>query len=237
MASPWPCRALPRLAGTLRLLSRQTGQTRQSSSSSSQPSHHDAHRPQHDPYALLSKPTWSVRTLLPPSASRSPSSSQPPQKEPSITPDQLSHLLRLSALPQPADDAEARRMLADLDAQLHFVRDVQRVDTDGVDPLPSIRDETPAGLREATVTVDTLRHALAEEEVVGRCRRPRRRRTGTATTSGGKGGQGQKQIEGVEDWDVLGCAAEKVGRYFVVRSGKGAAATSNGFVEGFDRGS
>jgi hypothetical protein len=26
---------------------------------------------------------------------------------------------------------------------------------------------------------------------------------------------------GVEDWDVLGCDRQKVGRYFVVRSGSG----------------
>ncbi|KAL2149571.1 hypothetical protein VTH82DRAFT_8222 [Thermothelomyces myriococcoides] len=232
MASPF--RALPRLTGrrTLRLLARQTRQQSSSSSSSHQPPQQDNNNNNsrgqhgHDPYVLLSKPTWSVRALLPPSAS---SQSQPAQER-SITRDQLSHLLRLSALPQPADDAEADRLLADLDAQLHFVRDVQRVDTAGVEPLRSIRDETAAGLREATVTVDTLRHVLAEEEVVGRCKRPRRRRVvTTATTRKG----GQKQIEGVEDWDVLGCAAEKVGRYFVVRSGKGAAAsTSNGVVEG-----
>ncbi|KAL2160251.1 hypothetical protein VTH06DRAFT_1424 [Thermothelomyces fergusii] len=217
-----------------------------SSSSSLQPSHtdhHHHHQPQQqqqqrqqqqqlDPYALLSKPTWSVRALLP----RSTSPPQPAQgkdeqdqDEPAVTVtrDQLRHLLRLSALPPAGDEAEAGRLLADLEAQLGFVRDVRRVDTAGVEPLRAIRDETAAGLREAAVTVDVLRHALAEEEVVGRCRRPRRRR-----------GAGQKEpIEGVEDWDVLGCAAERVGRYFVVRSGKDAAASSDGVAHGVDGGS
>ncbi|KAL2197250.1 hypothetical protein P885DRAFT_69115 [Corynascus similis CBS 632.67] len=236
MASP--CRSLSRL--TSRLLSLQIRQ----SSSQSLPQR----PPQHDPYALLSKPTWSIRTLLPPPSSSSSSSSttttqqqQQDEEPPIVTPDQLAHLLRLSALPQPPDSLspeekrlQTRRMLADLDAQLHFVRDIQRVNTEGVDPLPSIRDETAAGLREAAVTVETLGRALAEEEVVGRCRRPRRRRGNTSggssatRTHTGKGGGQLKPIEGVEDWDVLGTAAETVGRYFVVRSGTGGGAAAAG---------
>jgi hypothetical protein len=61
---------------------------------------------------------------------------------------------------------------------------------------------------EAAITPETLRAALAEEEVVGRCARPRRRRDKV----GGVKGAG-------EEWDVLGQAGERVGRYFVVRSG------------------
>jgi hypothetical protein len=113
-------------------------------------------------------------------------------------------------------------MLQTLHAQLHFVRDIQRVNTTDIPPLSSIRDETAQGLREATITVETLRHALAEEEVVGRCKRPRRRR-------GNAGGKGEV-VKGVEDWDVLGCAQEKVGRYFIVRS------AGNGVVEGNEEG-
>ncbi|KAK4033078.1 hypothetical protein C8A01DRAFT_40467 [Parachaetomium inaequale] len=193
-------------------------------------------RPQHDPYALLSRPTWSIRALLPPSPSNNPPShpvaplseptteiDQPPsENDPQITPQQLTHLLRLSALPQPPTQTTSHRLLTTLHAQLHFVRDMQRVNTAGVAPLHSIRDETPQGLLEATVTTSTLAEALQQEEVVGRCRRPRRRRTGKG------GGQIQMQIEGVEDWDVLAGAGEKVGRYFVVRSGKGEAAKEGG---------
>ncbi|KAK3304508.1 uncharacterized protein B0T15DRAFT_494964 [Chaetomium strumarium] len=173
-------------------------------------------RPQHDPVALLSQPTWSIRTLIPPSSpSNTPLTAPNSTPEEEITPAQLSHLLRLSALPQPSTPQETRRMLATLHAQLHFVRDIQRVNTDGVEPLSSIRDETAEGMRAATITVDTLKSALAEEEVYGRCRRPRRRRR--------RGDQKKEVVDGagVEDWDVLGCASEKVGRYFVVRSGSG----------------
>ncbi|KAK4101362.1 hypothetical protein N658DRAFT_425461 [Parathielavia hyrcaniae] len=203
--------------------------TRHASTASSHGPPPPSPRPQHDPYALLSTPTWSIRTLLPTSPSQSNSNSNPNPTQttpttqaveeeaepttPKITPQTLSHLLRLSALPEPSHPAESAALLRTLHAQLHFVRDIQRVDTAGVEPLSSIRDETPEGLREATVTLTTLRHALAEEEVYGRCRRPRRKRRGGMETG--------KVEEGVEDWDVLGCAAETVGRYFVVRSGPG----------------
>jgi len=93
------------------------------------------------------------------------------------------------------------------------VRDIQKVDTEGVEPLVAIRDETEEGIREVTIGVEQLKEALAKEVVVGRNRRPRRR-TGDVVDG-----------RGVEDWDVLGTAGEKVegptGRFFVVRSGKG----------------
>ncbi|KAK4120000.1 hypothetical protein N657DRAFT_532767, partial [Parathielavia appendiculata] len=143
-----------------------------------------------------------------------PSEKEKEEEPTKITPQTLSHLLRLSALPEPSTPAESSAMLQTLHAQLHFVRDIQRVDTTGVEPLSSIRDETPEGIREATVALATLQHALAEEEVYGRCKRPRRMRS-----KGTGGGAVRKVEEGVEDWDVLGCAAETVGRYFVVRSG------------------
>ncbi|KAL2128250.1 hypothetical protein VTI74DRAFT_9453 [Chaetomium olivicolor] len=180
--------------------------------------------PTHDPYALLSTPTWSIRSLLPPSTSTasqtpSPLSSlqQPQEEEDEISAHQLSHLLRLSALPPPTSPSHASQMLRTLHSQLHFVRDIQRVDTSNVAPLSSIHDETPEGLREATIGVETLKEALGREEVYGRCRRPRRRRCGDVRGL---------QVKGVEDWDVLGQAGEKVGRYFIVRS-KG-----NGKVDG-----
>lgn len=103
-------------------------------------------------------------------------------------------------------------MLSTLHAQLHFVRAIQQVDTAGVKPLYAIRDETRAGLAEASVGLETraIREALAGEEAAGRCRRPRRRRN---------------EEKGADEagWDVLGQAKERVGRYFVVRSGKPGA--------------
>ena len=86
------------------------------------------------------------------------------------------------------------------------------MDTEGVEPLQSIRDETEEGIREATIGLEDVRAALDEEEFEGRNRRPRRRK-GPAFT--------EKEVEG---WDVLGTAEETVevggARFFVVRSGK-----------------
>jgi len=93
------------------------------------------------------------------------------------------------------------------------VRDIQKVDTEGVEPLVAIRDETEEGIREITIGVEQVKDALKREEVVGRNRRQRRRMEGVS------------DLQGMEDWDVLGTAGEKVegptGRFFVVRSGKG----------------
>lgn len=101
-------------------------------------------------------------------------------------------------------------MLGTLRAQLHFVRDVQSVDTRGVEPLRSIRDETAAGVAESTVTLDTLREALSRETAVGYRRRPRRV----------KGAQERGQTE--EERLVEAATLERRDkRYFVVASGKG----------------
>ncbi|KAI0163185.1 hypothetical protein BJ166DRAFT_625097 [Pestalotiopsis sp. NC0098] len=168
--------------------------------------------PQHrdpTPSEILAKPTWSVRSLLPPTSPASTPETQVEEVE-EITPQTLRHLLRLSALPPPSTPAEESQLLATLRAQLHFVRRIQSIDTSKTRPLVSIRDETAAGVREQTVGLADLEAALAAEDVVGHAKRPRRRRA-----------RSSQQIEGVEDWDVLKGASEKVGRYFVVRSGPG----------------
>jgi hypothetical protein len=153
--------------------------------------------------AVLSKPSWSVRSLL-------PDPSVPPAEE--ITPKQLHHLLRLSALPQPKSPEEEAEMLKTLHSQLHFVRDIQSVNTDGVEPLQSIRDETEEGIKEATIGLDGLKEAFLAEEIKGRNKRPRRIRDAPVDT------------KDVEDWDVLGTASKKVetplGKYFIVKSRK-----------------
>jgi hypothetical protein len=100
-------------------------------------------------------------------------------------------------------------MLATLESQLHFVREIQAVNTTGIEPLQSIRDETEEGMQELTIGLDDLKDALAEETIVGRNRRPRRRRVEEV--------EGMKQNEH-EKWDVLGLAERKIGRYFVVDS-------------------
>lgn len=100
-------------------------------------------------------------------------------------------------------------MLATLHAQLHFVRDIQSVDTTGVEPLRSIRDETSAGVAESTVTLDTLKGALSREAVVGHRRRPRR-------IKGPDDGERSAEEKLVE----AATARRRENRYFVVASGK-----------------
>ncbi|KAI1169495.1 hypothetical protein F4777DRAFT_572950 [Nemania sp. FL0916] len=143
--------------------------------------------------SLLSQPTWSVRSLLPPSTP-SPTPTSTASEPEAITPKTLHHLLRLSALPLPKTSEEETQMLATLSSQLHFVRAIQRVDTLGVAPLRVIRDETAAGVREEqTIGLAELRDALAAEDVVGHARRPRRRRRQGQTPSQAKSLQGQGQ--------------------------------------------
>ncbi|KAF9877785.1 duf726 domain protein [Colletotrichum karsti] len=150
---------------------------------------------------ILSKPTWSVASLLPKSNEKS-------TEEP-ITRAKLHHLLRLSALPLPETETEEGAMLQTLHSQLHFVRDVQSVDTSGVEPLRSLRDETAAGVAEATIGLQQLQGALAKEIRFGHKRRPKRQRGDKVDT------------KGVEDWNPLETASRTAGKYFVVQSKKG----------------
>jgi hypothetical protein len=99
-------------------------------------------------------------------------------------------------------------MLKTLSSQLHFVREIQQVDTQGVPPLRALRDETIAAEKEREISMDTLKEALAREEVIGKHHKRIRRKTNPV---------GAKDAE---DWDVLGYAERKSGKYFVVDSGK-----------------
>ncbi|KAG5927725.1 hypothetical protein E4U42_001883 [Claviceps africana] len=160
------------------------------SSTRTSPSAHD----------ILAKPTWSIQSL------REPSSPADGAASPTdiITAKQLHHLLRLAALPLPESPAEEASMIETLQSQLHFVRAVQRVDTTGVEPLRAIRDETPEAVLENTVTLEDMKSFLADEELVGHYKRPRRMK---------------KKIEEVDEkWDVLGTASRKAGKYFVVET-------------------
>lgn len=142
---------------------------------------------------ILSKPTWSVRSLTDSSETET------------ITEKQLNHLLRLSAL---SVDSKTDResMLATLQSQLSFVRAVQRVDTTGVEPLRAIRDETGHALRESSVTLEKMKPILDEEVKVGHYQRPKRVK---------------KKVESeAENWDALSTATVKEGRFFVVKSKK-----------------
>lgn len=147
---------------------------------------------------LLAEPTWSVESLLPPKT-RAP-------EAPQITSQQLNHLLRLSALPPPASPEEEQKMLNTLAAQLHFVGKIQEVNTAGVEPLRAMRDETAAAEEEQMITINTLADALKSEKVVG-THYKRIQRDITPVDA-----------KDVENWDVLGSAERKAGKYFVVES-------------------
>ena len=150
--------------------------------------------------SMLSKPTWSVRALL----------SQPSEASttPQVTPQQLRHLLRLSALPEPTSKEEEAEMLKTLDSQLHFVKEVQRVNTAGIEPLRAIRDETPEAVGENTIHLEDLKEAFAKEKAMGRNGRIKREQS-----------LGSKKTE-TEEWDPLRYASKTVGRYFVVQKGR-----------------
>ena len=147
---------------------------------------------------ILAEPTWSVDSLLPPK--------DQPADAPSISPQQLHHLLRLSALPQPETPEAEQKMIDTLKAQLHFVGEIQRVDTSGVEPLRALRDETVDAQVESTITVEALSEALAKEEVVGKHHKRIQRDTTPV------------DAREAEDWNVLGSAERKSGPYFVVDS-------------------
>ncbi|KAF2209709.1 hypothetical protein CERZMDRAFT_61066, partial [Cercospora zeae-maydis SCOH1-5] len=95
-------------------------------------------------------------------------------------------------------------MLSTLSSQLHFVKDIQQMDTTSVEPLRSLRDETKQGEKEAELGLDALSVALDNEEIRGKWHRRIRR---------------QREPAESQQWDVLGCASKKMGRYFVVEGG------------------
>lgn len=153
---------------------------------------------------VLAEPSWSVKSL------RADSDTSLPQPE--ILPTQLHRLLRLSALPRPRSDEEQASMLRDLKSQLRFVQAVQKVDTEGVEPLQSIRDETHQGESESMITVESLKAEFDKEVVVGR--RGRIVRTKVLPQ------MNEEQGGDLEDWDALAQASKKWGRYFVVETDK-----------------
>ncbi|OBT76109.1 hypothetical protein VF21_04832 [Pseudogymnoascus sp. 05NY08] len=169
-----------------------------------------------DTAEFLSKPSWSVKSLLP--------SASDATATPSTTPAQLSHLLRLSALPQPKDAAEEESMIAMLESQLHFVREIQKVDTTGVEPLQAIREETKEAIAERTIGLETLEDALAQEEFKGKMKRPRRRESEPKEINY-KEIEGLSELEGEPEamdrhWKPLSTANRTAGEYFVVKNKK-----------------
>ncbi|MCJ1253922.1 hypothetical protein MMC24_001736 [Lignoscripta atroalba] len=150
--------------------------------------------------AILAKPSWSVQSLL--------DTSDKSVTDSTITKKQLNHLLRLCALPLPETKEEETKMIQTLESQLHFVRAIQRVDTSGIEPLQSIRDETMEAEQEHEITVGSLQAYFDKEEVVGSSGRIRNKKVHAVDT------------RVVEDWNALAQASKKVGRYIVVDTSK-----------------
>lgn len=134
-------------------------------------------------------------------------------KQANVTKEQLHHLLKLSALPEPKSQEEEDSMLKTLESQIHFVKEVQKVNTTGVEPLVAIRDETAEALTEQTVTLDTLKPFLDQEEKVGNNGTLRRHKPTDMIIHSG--------------WDPFelgeGKDTRKKGKYFFVKKGKDKA--------------
>ena len=149
---------------------------------------------------LLEEPSWSVKSLLGICDEIKPS--------PAITQTRLHHLLRLSALPLLRSADEEIKTTKTLVSQLGFVQAIQKVDTAGVQPLQSIRDETTQAKMESEINLHSLEEEFHKEEIVGTSRRIRRRKTIPVENSG------------VKNWDALVHVSEKTGRYIRVETGK-----------------
>lgn len=104
-------------------------------------------------------------------------------------------------------------MLKTLESQIHFVREIQRVDATGVAPLQSIRDESPDAVEENTIGLEQLAEALSKERVHGR-----RNRIQRTTTE-------KNELPDGNAWDgkALGHASKTKGPFFVVETSKGNA--------------
>lgn len=150
---------------------------------------------------MLAVPSWSVKSLLPPKDA---------QGDTKVSKQQLHHLLKLSALPLPKTEHEERKMLKTLEDQIHFVKDVQSVDTTGVEPLVTVRDETAEQIKESTITLETLQPYLDKEKKVGKNGTIRR----------------EKPAEMIRDsgWDPFelgdGKESRKKGKFFFVKKDK-----------------
>ncbi|KAI9658433.1 MAG: hypothetical protein M1829_006788 [Trizodia sp. TS-e1964] len=156
---------------------------------------------------ILSKPSWSVKSLIPTASQL--------EDSPRVSSKELHHLLRLSALNPPKTEDEEEKMITTLSAQLHFVRQIQSVNTDGIDPLTSIRDETIESEKENAITFESLKGAFAKEETKGKRKRIQKRK--------------DLPIEAKpdEDWDVLEQSSRSLGRFFVVNCEKEETVETN----------
>lgn len=100
-------------------------------------------------------------------------------------------------------------MLDTLESQIHFVQEIQLVDTTGVEPLARIRDETAEAVKENTIGIEQLKEYLAKEQTSGRRGRIQRI----------VGAKNARPDGTVWDGDALQSATKTKGKYFVVEIG------------------
>ena len=100
-------------------------------------------------------------------------------------------------------------MLQTLESQIHFVKEIQRVDTTDIPPLRSIRDETEEAIQENAISLSDLKPALDRETRVGRARRIQRQKAERLEKPDGE----------TWDGDALKYANKRIGKFFVVQSG------------------
>jgi Asp-tRNA(Asn)/Glu-tRNA(Gln) amidotransferase C subunit len=183
---------------------------------------------------LLERPTWSVASLLPPRATATKRPSAARNTNPStkiqfqedtqeITREKLRHLLKLSALPPPKDQAEEEEMLSTLRSQVHFVKEIQKVDTSGVEPLVAIRDETRDHIWASMVTAEKLEQFFVQEDRVGDNGTIRRQKDNSIVISGDSHVSPYSQIkrDAVEQPFLMArdnpAQGRRIGQYFYVK--------------------
>lgn len=112
----------------------------------------------------LPPPVWSLSALL---------SRLSPHSGPSLSSATISHLLRLSALPAPADVNAERVMTDTLDKQLHLVNAVAAVDTTDVPPLRALIDDSQSARQENIIELHhpEIQDVLSRESYLGRAGR------------------------------------------------------------------
>ena len=127
-----------------------------------------------------------------------------------VSRDQLHHLLKLSALPTPKSEKEEFTMLKTLENQIHFVEEVQSIDTTDVEPLVAIRDESADNIKDEMITLEKLQPYLDQEEKVGNNGTIRRKKPATMIKDSG--------------WDPFklgdGEESRRKGKFFFVRKDK-----------------
>src|SRR5579862_586646 len=110
---------------------------------------------------FIGSPGWKLEDLLPPSRR------EPNQLEESITPQTLHHLLQLSGLPLPTSPEVEAKLLSALHDQLHFVRHVQSVSTENVEPLIRVGNENPSDDGGSTLRFEECVEESRIEEIPG----------------------------------------------------------------------